>query len=167
MSENEQLIDDGAGAVEEDEPGRRVSLNKSPQPRHRPWPLSPPTVFPALNGIWSTTSLRMRLLLLTAFALSHRCPAAHARDPQVSTCKYSVFSFFPKNLWEQFQRIANIYFLVISLLQVSWPDPRTVCPHPPSPPDLCTRCLPVWKVQYLRDTHVRTHGAQLSPPLSP
>ena len=41
---------------------------------------------------------------------------------QVTTTKYTVFSFLPKNLWEQFQRIANIYFLVISLLQIFVPD---------------------------------------------
>ena len=38
-------------------------------------------------------------------------------DGQVSTTKYNVVTFLPKNLWEQFQRIANIYFLLISLLQ--------------------------------------------------
>jgi len=52
----------------------------------------------------------------------------HIRDPEsahlfpdntVSTAKYSFLNFLPKNLWEQFRRIANIYFLLISILQVS------------------------------------------------
>ena len=34
----------------------------------------------------------------------------------ISTTKYSLLSWLPKSLWEQFRRIANIYFVVISLL---------------------------------------------------
>jgi len=40
----------------------------------------------------------------------------------VTTTKYTIFTFLPKNLWEQFQRIANIYFLLVSLLQIFVPD---------------------------------------------
>ena len=36
----------------------------------------------------------------------------------VITSKYSVLSFFPKTLFEQFQRLANIFFLIVSGLQV-------------------------------------------------
>ena len=36
---------------------------------------------------------------------------------QVKTSKYNIINFLPKNLWEQFQRVANVYFLLISLLQ--------------------------------------------------
>lgn len=35
----------------------------------------------------------------------------------ICTSKYSVFSFFPKNMFEQLQRIANAYFLVLLILQ--------------------------------------------------
>ena len=38
---------------------------------------------------------------------------------EISTTKYNIFSWLPKSLWEQFRRIANIYFLVISLLMVN------------------------------------------------
>lgn len=34
----------------------------------------------------------------------------------VSTTKYSIFTWFPKSLFMQFRRIANIYFLIISIL---------------------------------------------------
>lgn len=36
----------------------------------------------------------------------------------VSTAKYTVLSFIPKNLFQQFCRIANLYFLLISILQL-------------------------------------------------
>ncbi|KAL6053235.1 P-type phospholipid transporter, variant 2 [Balamuthia mandrillaris] len=36
----------------------------------------------------------------------------------VSTAKYTVFTFLFKNLWEQFKRVANLYFLCIAGLQV-------------------------------------------------
>lgn len=34
----------------------------------------------------------------------------------IKTTKYTVFSFLPRNLFEQFHRFANIYFLFIVLL---------------------------------------------------
>lgn len=37
-------------------------------------------------------------------------------DNYVSTTKYTVLSFLPKNLFEQFHRFANLYFLFIVLL---------------------------------------------------
>ena len=36
----------------------------------------------------------------------------------ISTSKYNVITFLPKNLFEQFQRIANAYFLFLLILQV-------------------------------------------------
>jgi hypothetical protein len=32
---------------------------------------------------------------------------------KISTSKYTWWNFVPKNLWEQFQRWANIYFCII------------------------------------------------------
>jgi phospholipid-transporting ATPase len=37
---------------------------------------------------------------------------------EITTAKYSVLNFFPKNLFGQFQRLANVYFLLISCLQL-------------------------------------------------
>ena len=34
----------------------------------------------------------------------------------VHTTKYTILTFLPKNLWEQFHRFANVYFLFIALL---------------------------------------------------
>uniref|UniRef100_A0A674EZ08 Phospholipid-transporting ATPase n=1 Tax=Salmo trutta TaxID=8032 RepID=A0A674EZ08_SALTR len=38
-------------------------------------------------------------------------------DNHIKTCKYNVFTFLPINLFEQFQRAANAYFLVLLMLQ--------------------------------------------------
>uniref|UniRef100_A0AAV2MP35 P-type ATPase N-terminal domain-containing protein n=1 Tax=Knipowitschia caucasica TaxID=637954 RepID=A0AAV2MP35_KNICA len=37
----------------------------------------------------------------------------------IKTCKYNFFTFLPLNLFEQFQRIANVYFLILLGLQRS------------------------------------------------
>ncbi|XP_042336155.1 phospholipid-transporting ATPase IG isoform X1 [Sceloporus undulatus] len=37
---------------------------------------------------------------------------------QIVSSKYTVWNFLPKNLFEQFRRIANFYFLIIFLVQV-------------------------------------------------
>jgi phospholipid-transporting ATPase len=36
----------------------------------------------------------------------------------VTTSKYNLVTFLPKNLFEQFRRVANLYFLVIAILQL-------------------------------------------------
>ena len=38
------------------------------------------------------------------------------RSNVVHTTKYTILTFLPKNLWEQFHRVANLYFLFIALL---------------------------------------------------
>jgi phospholipid-transporting ATPase len=40
-------------------------------------------------------------------------------DNTVTTSKYTALNFLPKNLAEQFRRLANIYFLIISILQLA------------------------------------------------
>lgn len=55
---------------------------------------------------------------------THFSPRLHAfleialQVNYVSTGKYTVLTFLPKNLFEQFQRLANAYFLVLLVLQV-------------------------------------------------
>ncbi|CAN0222288.1 unnamed protein product, partial [Discosporangium mesarthrocarpum] len=39
-------------------------------------------------------------------------------DNGIVTSKYNLITFVPRSLFEQFRRIANIYFLVISVLMV-------------------------------------------------
>ena len=38
---------------------------------------------------------------------------------QVSTSKYNWFTFLPTNLFHQFSKFANLYFLMLAFLQVS------------------------------------------------
>ncbi|XP_066504564.1 phospholipid-transporting ATPase 11C isoform X2 [Hoplias malabaricus] len=57
--------------------------------------------------------------------VGHRpCPPTEAFIPQkfcdnrIVSSKYTIWNFLPKNLFEQFRRIANFYFLIIFLVQV-------------------------------------------------
>ncbi|KAH9560317.1 hypothetical protein CY35_06G099300 [Sphagnum magellanicum] len=54
----------------------------------------------------------------------------HCNDPQanaaskfkgnsISTTKYNILTFFPKGLFEQFRRVANLYFLMIAILSTT------------------------------------------------
>jgi hypothetical protein len=38
---------------------------------------------------------------------------------RIKTSKYTIWNFFPKNLFEQFRRLANIYFLFNCIVIVS------------------------------------------------
>lgn len=48
---------------------------------------------------------------------------ASDRPNMVTTSKYTLINFMPKNLFEQFRRLANFYFLVISMLQMASNSP--------------------------------------------
>ena len=39
-------------------------------------------------------------------------------DNRISTSKYTLLTFIPINLLEQFSKIANVYFLIIGVLQI-------------------------------------------------
>jgi hypothetical protein len=39
-------------------------------------------------------------------------------DNEISTSKYNVFTFLPLNLFYQFTKFSNIYFLAMAMLQV-------------------------------------------------
>lgn len=40
---------------------------------------------------------------------------------KISTAKYNCFTFLPKNLFEQFTKLANVYFLMLALFQLIKP----------------------------------------------
>lgn len=55
-----------------------------------------------------------------------RTPGHHCSN-KISNTKYNLFNFIPKNLWEQFSRFMNKYFLLIAVLQL-WPLITPVSP---------------------------------------
>lgn len=52
---------------------------------------------------------------LAGFGIGRRIGPAHNG---VRTSKFTVLTFLPVNLFQQFSRVANFYFLIIALLQV-------------------------------------------------
>ncbi|KAJ7276325.1 phospholipid-translocating ATPase [Mycena haematopus] len=57
----------------------------------------------------------------------HVKPAHTYPSNQVITSKYTIITFLPRNLLEQFRRIANIFFLILAILQF-FPKFATVSP---------------------------------------
>jgi hypothetical protein len=49
-------------------------------------------------------------------------PLAYCHN-EIVTSKYTLLTFVPKNLFEQFRRIANFYFLVNAAIMFIIPDP--------------------------------------------
>ncbi|RUS13501.1 hypothetical protein BC938DRAFT_477820, partial [Jimgerdemannia flammicorona] len=45
-------------------------------------------------------------------------PLVRYTSNKIQTAKYTVFSFLPKNLFEQFRGVANLYFLFLVILQM-------------------------------------------------
>ncbi|KAI9001934.1 hypothetical protein BC832DRAFT_533113, partial [Gaertneriomyces semiglobifer] len=50
--------------------------------------------------------------------LHGRPHVAHLPGNAISTAKYTWYTFVPKNLFEQFRRVANLYFLMTVILQI-------------------------------------------------
>lgn len=46
------------------------------------------------------------------------CHNTNLPNNYISTAKYTLFTIIPKNLFEQFHRIANFWFLIVSILQL-------------------------------------------------
>ncbi|RHY34313.1 hypothetical protein DYB32_001300 [Aphanomyces invadans] len=78
-------------------------------PSSAPIPLEPPV----------GRALFINDVLATATAMASLGKVYAGND--VCTSKYTLLSFLPKTLLEQFRRVANFYFLIISLLQLGTP----------------------------------------------
>ncbi|KMS93830.1 hypothetical protein BVRB_027530, partial [Beta vulgaris subsp. vulgaris] len=70
-----------------------------------------------------TSTLPTRVLIPGAFkerVVHCSQPELNAQFPdnELRTTKYTVLTFLPKNLWEQFSRHINRYFLIIAILQL-------------------------------------------------
>lgn len=51
--------------------------------------------------------------------VGQRLQARKYVDNRVVSAKYSLWTFLPVNLFQQFRRVANFYFLCIAVIQVS------------------------------------------------
>ena len=61
----------------------------------------------------------MRLLLSEAATYICYIPLSPPRQNNaIKTSKYNIITFLPLNLFEQFRRLANAYFLFLMILQV-------------------------------------------------
>ena len=47
------------------------------------------------------------------------------KSNRIKTSKYNFLTFVPKNLFEQFRRITNLYFLINNIINIFLPDPPT------------------------------------------
>jgi phospholipid-translocating ATPase len=47
------------------------------------------------------------------------------KSNRIKTSKYNLLTFIPKNLFEQFRRITNLYFLINNIINIFLPDPPT------------------------------------------
>ena len=60
-----------------------------------------------------------RVVYVTADASAHGPNAGFRfKGNAISTGKYSPITFFPKGLYEQFRRIANLYFLSVAIISL-------------------------------------------------
>ncbi|KZO97443.1 phospholipid-translocating P-type ATPase [Calocera viscosa TUFC12733] len=48
----------------------------------------------------------------------HGDPIVQYPRNKIRTSKYTIVTFIPKNLFEQFRRVANVYFLILVILQI-------------------------------------------------
>lgn len=60
----------------------------------------------------------VNLPLPTHLVKSGREPIIRYVRNKVRTTKYTIITFLPKNLFEQFRRVANVYFLALVILQL-------------------------------------------------
>lgn len=72
--------------------------------------------FNKLQNFSKVTLLSVLFLTFRHISFSFRLLQTNA----IKTSKYNFFTFLPLNLFEQFQRIANAYFLFLLVLQVSF-----------------------------------------------
>lgn len=70
-------------------------------------------------GILLGRGLTKLSLDLVGVSLHHTTSFYNHQGNSVSTTKFNLFTFLPKGLFEQFRRLANLYFLVIAILSLA------------------------------------------------
>lgn len=61
--------------------------------------------------LWQEIAIQIGLWGL----LNKRAPGEPAKTNKLTTAKYTIISFLPINLYQQFMRLANLYFLVVAV----------------------------------------------------
>ena len=82
-------------------------------------------VFPSHPHRFGASFCQMRRRILTSppprihhAAQTRKLRARAFAANDITTSHYTAYNFVPKNLWQQFQRVANVYFLLIGMLQL-------------------------------------------------
>ena len=133
--------------------GRRAALASSSYVRTQQWRRRRPTLsvvaskefhkLPNLNATWQVLSKQicgidlasnlfglvwhLCKLSLAPRECAFRAPTRYAVNTVV-TSKYTFLNFWPLFLWEQFSRIANSYFLFVSLVEENFFFPVATSP---------------------------------------
>jgi hypothetical protein len=71
-------------------------------------------------GVWSEpepAEETTRRIILDAAHL--QLDLTNNKQNKIRTSKYTLYNFFPKNMFEQFRKVANAFFLILVLLQIS------------------------------------------------
>ncbi|KAJ3108422.1 hypothetical protein HDU97_001129 [Phlyctochytrium planicorne] len=108
-----------SGLKVEEDVGRRFYLNLPPDSHHRNANMEPIVVGPR----WINNSPGWKCFLAPYLAVLRRMERKKRKsrhpfvDNTIRTARYTVWSFIPKQLGVQFSKVANVYFLMISILQ--------------------------------------------------
>ncbi|XP_045609481.2 LOW QUALITY PROTEIN: phospholipid-transporting ATPase IF [Procambarus clarkii] len=75
---------------------------------------------------WPFRKTKQQLVTTRTVLVNRQAPEEMTEPPapprychnRIKTSKYSILNFIPKNLFEQFRRIANFYFLCVAIIQL-------------------------------------------------
>lgn len=98
--------------------GRSTSGIKNPLRELRPTSLSVTPTIALSPPRWASHGLFKNDFISLSFRISTTVCVCYSSECLSALPQYTFWNFIPKNLFEQFRRIANFYFLVIFLVQV-------------------------------------------------
>jgi len=90
----------------------------APDTNNRSYGTLPPNTPPLTPPQQQTRNITIDLSARPAYKHHRHTNKSTFATNYVSTAKYTAFSFLPMSLFEQFRRVANFYFLCISILML-------------------------------------------------